>query len=771
MRNEDGAASLIKDHPDLEEPLNSILAVDEQHETWTFDDVPVDSGPFGELVSSGVVESVGDEYRLSDPSSVRAVLGQNQAPQSRSMSTLDMSTPDLSPLAVDRSSLGFVAAAVTVVALVRLHTIPYVYRDGDVVLSGNDPYYYRYWVEETIAESTGSFDFGALAVFGRGLPDGEPLMVATLWWFAELIGNGPAAVADVLAWYPVLSAIITAILIYWMTSEVTGDKRVGVAAVLLLALIPGHALRTSIGFADHHAFDYIWLAATATILVALSSFNASHRSQSRLWLLSGGLGLAITGQILAWEAGPLLIMPIGIIVVLGTFLTVNNGASPIHEWAPILPGLALAAVFTQLIHELAGWHTTSVAAAPVLLFAGVLGVLVLGEIVGRTTGDVNHLAVADAIGGIAVLLLLRYGLTEIWFALQDRLGILFDNRGIAETLGLFSTDSFGFIFLLGFTLVLALPAMTYGIRRSASDDGWLVITAYAWFMLLLAAIQVRFVGEFATFGALFAGVGFVWTGAWIDAIAPLSRQKRVLSIPDKGTLITLTILFLLVGSLGATQVVVKTSQVTIDDGTYHSSQFIANESASLNETYPGNYVFSTWGRNRVYNYFTNGESRSYRYAQDNFGDFLASTNPDARYSELEGTIGYVVLSTNRDIDNPHITYTRLAKALGSRTDEAAGVGHYRAIYLSPERHQVVHRLVDGARVAGPAPANATVTLETDVAIPNGRFTYARQTSANESGRYEIRVAQPGTYRIKTGNQTRRVQVPNSAVENGARVPV
>ncbi|QSG08040.1 UDP-glucose 6-dehydrogenase [Halapricum desulfuricans] len=49
--------SLLEDRPDLETALEELLTVDAERDTWTFDDVPVDSGTFGELVSREIVET------------------------------------------------------------------------------------------------------------------------------------------------------------------------------------------------------------------------------------------------------------------------------------------------------------------------------------------------------------------------------------------------------------------------------------------------------------------------------------------------------------------------------------------------------------------------------------------------------------------------------------------------------------------------------------------------------------------------------------------
>jgi dolichyl-diphosphooligosaccharide--protein glycosyltransferase len=246
--------------------------------------------------------------------------------------------------------------------------------------------------------------------------------------------------------------------------------------------------------------------------------------------------------------------------------------------------------------------------------------------------------------------------------------------------------------------------------------------------------------------------------------------------------VTLFLLFTLFGSLGAVQVPVKTSQVTIEDGTYHSAQFVAERSDALGQTYPANYVYSQWGRNRVYNYFVNGESESYGYAQNTFEQFLGRADTDAQHDELDGQVGYVVLSTERSVESERATYSRLARNFGSRDGDVDGVGHYRALYLPPDKSTVVFSLVPGATITGTADPNATVSVATDVSLPANspgarsaipaaqtEFGYERQTTAAANGTYSVRVSQPGTYRIEVDGETNTVTVPASAVRNGSTV--
>ena len=71
MSDERGPRKLLDERPELESALEAALAVDDEHDEWSFDDIDVDSGAFGELVSRGIVEKRSDEYAVTDPAAVR----------------------------------------------------------------------------------------------------------------------------------------------------------------------------------------------------------------------------------------------------------------------------------------------------------------------------------------------------------------------------------------------------------------------------------------------------------------------------------------------------------------------------------------------------------------------------------------------------------------------------------------------------------------------------------------------------------------------------
>jgi dolichyl-diphosphooligosaccharide--protein glycosyltransferase len=770
MTDESGPAALLEDRPELEGPLEAVLSVDATQDTWTFDDVDIDSGAFGELVSRGIVTSDGDEYRVADPAAVRAALdGEPVETATTTDRELSVSVPDIEPRAV-----GLLTAAIAAVVLARTFVLGSVYRGGTVVLSGNDPYYYRYWIEQIAAESGGAADFSSLEILPGAVQQGEPLMVATLWWLSELLGGTVQSIGHVLAWYPVVSAVLSAILVYVLAVRVTKDQRVGLASVLFLAIIPGHALRTSLGFADHHAFDYPWLGLTALgLLVIVTTARDEDSLRTTLpWVGSALLGLGVTGQVLSWEAGPLLILPVGIAVLAKTLLDVEAGRSPLLTNAPVVIGTGLAAVLVWTIHSAWGWHTTLVASTPALLFAGVGGVVATAEVMARLERTTRELAIVDGAGALLALAVVRLALSDLWNAAAEGAGRLSSSDGIVETFGLFDPRTLGFLLLFGFAFVLAVPAMAWGVRQATQDRAdWPVVSVYAWYFTLLAGIQTRFVGELATFTALFAGYAFVWLASKVEVSRPLSpaSQESIRAVvPERQTLGLLFVLFLLVGSFGIVQTGVKTTQATTEAGTFQTAMAINESATTQSQQYPDTYVLSRWGNNRMYNYFVSGEAESYGYARANYERFIGGTNGEEWYDRLQNRVGYVVIIDGVPSE-PEMIQTRLNQHYGSQNGEIPGLGHYRAVYATEDESTKAFELVPGGTIEGTASPGATVTATTTVTLSNTEFEYSRRTQANRNGAYRLLVANEGRYTVESDSTATTVTVTESDVRNGTTV--
>ncbi|WEL20555.1 STT3 domain-containing protein [Halorhabdus sp. BNX81] len=783
---------LLAEKPDIADDLEELLDVDAAAETWTYEDVPFDSGTFGELVSRGIVEKREGEYTFADREGVRRALGVEQeadkgtartSPGNRSGGIFE--EVSLSDLRVERpvATLGLVGA-LTLVVLFRVLPWPAVFRGEDVVLSGNDPYYYRYLVHQLIEASGGPVDFSVFASLPEEVAHGEPLMIAMVSWASTLFG-GTSAVGGVLAWFPVVSAVLTALLVYVLAVRLTEDRRVGIAAVALLAIMPGHAFRTGLGFADHHAFDYPWLALTALAVVSLVGRDRVDTRNWRTWAWGLALGIGVAGQTLAWDAGPLLVAPLGVFVALAVPSWVRAGRSPAREAAGFLSGLALAALVVLAAHTQWGWHTRVVALAPVLLVGGSVVLVGLGEAARRFEVSARSLLGGEVlIGGV--------GFAAVWTLFPDfvdELGrgvdFLVSTEGIAETTSIVSGELgsiVGPIFLFGFALFLALPYMGWALWRSSREfaPAWLLVGVYGWWFLLLSVIQIRFAGQLALFAAVFGGLGFVHVAAWVDLGAyprPFSGSEESgsrglasgedveetddLEMPERRRALSLLGLGLGVGSLGILNTPIKHSQLLIDESMYEAAQFMREYSAEREWEYPENYVFSQWGRNRVYNWFVNGEARSYGYAQSNFGEFLASENGEEWYERLKDRAGFVVVQEG-DMSNggqAGTIYDQLwSDGFGIETS------HYQAVWTDSEDSLQVFTLVPGARLTGPAPANSTVTIAVSAEIGGKSRSITMETDVDADGVYRETVPLPGTYEAEGTSVT----VSEDDVQNGTR---
>ncbi|QPV63628.1 phospholipid carrier-dependent glycosyltransferase [Halosimplex litoreum] len=763
MSERSAAASLIEDRPDLTEDLRTLLEVDAAAETWTFDDTEVDSGTFGELVERDVVEKEGDGYRLADPDAVRQALGDDGVTDDRPR----VGRPTFSTVDLDSRRVGALVAALSAVVLARVISYPSVFRDGTVVLSGNDPYAYRYWVERTLLNVSGPLDIGPVLTGVGPTETGEPLFVAVTTLVASLFGGTPAAAGWTLAWYPVVTAVATAAVLYALVVALTDDRRVALAAVVLLAVTPGHAMRTSLGFADHHAFDYVPLAVTAYGLVAVDGTDGLR--DRRAWLGAGVVAAGLAGQILGWSAGPLLVVPVVGYVAVRAVQDVRAGDSPARRGLPVVAGVGAAAVVVAGAHAALGWHDSVVAVTPALLLAAVVGVLAVAELVGRADAPPWAVVPASGVAGIAGLAAVAVAAPAVWTRATGRFGDLFASRGIAETRSLLDGGSVGWLLLFGFVLVLAAPWLAWATRRATrSDAAWAVPVAYGWWFLLLAAVQVRFAGQLAVFAAAFAGLGFVHLASVVDLgapPAPLDPDRtgpRSLSIPTGRRAAQVLALFVLVAGLGVVQVPVKTSQVTTDGDAYRAAAWTADDAAERGLASPDSYVFSRWGDNRMYNYVVSGQSRSYGFARANFGPFASAANASGWYPRLRDRVGYVVVEGS-GFESGTVG-ARLAGSFGGRTADAPGLAHYRVRYRGPDG-RVVASVVPGARLVGTAAPNRTQTLATNVTVDGRTVRYERRVRANATGAFAVTVPYPGRYTL--GNTT--VAVDERAVRNGGTV--
>ena len=787
----DVTKKLLTKHPDLESALQRTLEIDEEHDTWTFQDVPLDTGVFGKLVSQGVVKKIDGEYRIRDQDAVRAALAGGEAATSNGSGQPSFTIPSISRVLTnaDWRLIGSVFTLLVFVVLMRtVFSWRAVFRKNHIVLLGNDPYFYRYWLEQLVSTDP------PLQSMPEALLDHQILMIAVTWGLATLLGGGEHAVAIVLTWYPVIAAVLVGGLIYGIAVVAFDDRRVGLASITVYAVTPVLSYRSALGFGDHHAFDYILVALAVFGLVLLTDADDDwHVITPRRVVGFIALASAVAGHVHAWRGGPLLLIPLAVYIVLRTVSDIRTDRSPVHENMWTLAALSIAAVLALAVHAILGWSGFYRAVAPTLLLGGSIVVVGIGvvayyfDIRGRT------ILSAEFAGGVVMAFVMWFGMPNVRDAVLRGFGyfVRTGQSQIAETYSLFSPGT-GIIttplFYFGGIIVLAVGGLIWTTWYVANEHRpvWLALVAYAWVFFGASAIQVRFSGQLGILFAVFGGLAFVHLVAIMATTAPPqplantnkatnemqqrshkgNAERTSFSFPDRQTVFAVTALFLLFSSFSLLLTALGTMGRTIEDSTYDTAEAINEHAAATNTTWPDNYVFSRWGKNSVYNYFVSGNSRSYWYAKQHYSRFATSNNASAWYNQLsKKPVEYVVVEQVDADASPTSIQTRLWNHWGSRAHGVAGVKHYRAIYGNDDKK--VFELVPGAVLIGNGTPGETKTITTEFEAGGDTHIYKRQVTVTSNGTYSVRVPYSGTYVVGKF----KVKVPETAIQNGTSVDV
>jgi dolichyl-diphosphooligosaccharide--protein glycosyltransferase len=784
-RVEEATRSLVDDQPEIEQPLREVVELDSDSDGWTFDDIPLDSGQFGELVSRDIAtETDGDAYQLADPDAVRRAIGDTPQPETTTEETdRDFALPVGLP-AVDPRVLATVVVGLLAMVVTRSMYYTAVFREGYRVSPANDPYFYRWWQAELLERSNGVTDLSMLAQVGD-LTGTRPLTHALNWWFAELLGGTPGAADTVAVWAPIFLTVALGIVLYGLVVLLTDDHRIALASLLLLALTPVHVVYTSLGFLEHRPYQYLWLTLLVFTLVWLAidvrrrqqntdgrTAATAHLRSPQSWAVAGGLAFAVAASAHAWGGSPLTFVPVALYLGLRPTADVRANVPPLPALAPTVAGVGAGTLVAALLYLQFGWHESTAVTASLLVTVGGVSVALVATVWRRFDLPVAGLTVTEGVLGVTGIVLLRWLRPEDVSRFRGRADDLFGRESATETSSLFATDTGVLLeplFQLGLGFFLALVPLgvaTWYVYREYRP-AWLVVVPFTWYYLVLAAIQIRFGAQFAIFVVVFGGIALVYLLGSIDLAreppvfsGPSARERITIALPDdptRGAYLVGTVGLLLLFNLIFVPTLLAQAQYGDD-----KIEAMATIDAHADDHEHTEFVLSRWGENRMYNYFVSGESQGYGYARGNYESFIFAEDPDSWYDRFESRVGYVVLD-NFDGDTPETSvYTKLFDEFGAGEDT---VTHYQLLYSGEDARAFV--VVPGAAIATTADPGENVTASTDVTIAGESFTYERTTTANETGQVAIRVAYPGEYEV--GSET--VQVRESDVLNGTEVSV
>ncbi|WP_161570019.1 STT3 domain-containing protein [Salinigranum halophilum] len=672
---------------------------------------------------------------------------------------------------------------------VRSYYVSDVFRGTDVLLVQVDPWKYQVHLEALTAQTRGPLDTSLFVdpgrVVGAGQRSGltptgqDDLMVATLGWIAELFGGGPSAVGTVLATYPVVVGAVLCILAYLSTRWLTGERWAGFVAAGLLAITPANVYRTALGFGDHHAFDYLWLAVTFTAIVFLT-----HRGEMprRHWFGTiGVLGLALAAQTLAWEGSPLLLAPYTGFVFVALLSTLRAGQSPVPEAGPLVAGLAIAVEIVVVAVFYLSWQTTTFVVlllAQIVVLGGLVGLAELGH---RYVGS-SVATGSSVVGAVAVAAFVVFQrVPESTELLNTGAAYFSQTTGtVAEATPLVTVNDpvVTVLSFFGPLFILFVPGLLWTTGRAlrAHRPGLLALSTYAWYFLALSVVQRRFTGELSLFFAVVISVGLVdlvrlrpEISESVFNVLPFGRADeetdRELS---NGTLVTvfsvtLTVVFLI--SVTVAQVPLTMQHRTVTDAEYAATQEVEAYAAE----HPGTgQVFSSIDSSLMYNYYAHDGPIWNNDVKANYRPFLFATDDVEWHHRLtrEGN-GFVVVTDTYDIADESALHTKLHDNLGSARGDVDGLGGYRLVYRSSDGSTTVYALVPGARLTGTAAPNTTISVTSSVEVKETTVMYERTFRTTANGSFRVVVPYPGTYQV--GNET--TQVSELAVLRGTNVSV
>src|SRR5262245_3229916 len=192
------------------------------------------------------------------------------------------------------------------------------------------------WYHVRLAESQVRNFPHRVTVDPYAAPDGQYVAVAPLLdaviAATAFVTQGRSAsepyIERIAALVPAIAGVL-AVAAIWALATIAFDRRAGLIAALLAAVLPGHFLdRTLVGFVDHHALEVLLSFAALTCIVYGSVIGA---------------GVCLGLYLLAWASGSYFVFILAVWIALTAVLAPERGAS-LGRFTAIMAAIALAMV-------------------------------------------------------------------------------------------------------------------------------------------------------------------------------------------------------------------------------------------------------------------------------------------------------------------------------------------------------------------------------------------------------------------------------------------
>ena len=240
-----------------------------------------------------------------------------------------------------KSSIIYLTAAILVAFLIRMLSYAAVTANGGITFRGFDDFYHMRLILYTVSNFPHSLNFDSYINYPYGFEVGWPpffdLLGALL---AKVLGGGQPDLHTIEfagAFLPVLLGVLTIIPLYIASAAVL-DRRTGLLAAFIFAVLPAHISISRFGLVDHHVVEaLLTTAAYAFFILALKSAREGSISLTSLKNISsekkaleslafaGASGLFLALLVFSWIGAPAFISLIALYAFIQTTIDLKAG--------------------------------------------------------------------------------------------------------------------------------------------------------------------------------------------------------------------------------------------------------------------------------------------------------------------------------------------------------------------------------------------------------------------------------------------------------------
>ena len=213
------------------------------------------------------------------------------------------------------------------------------------------------------------------------------MVIATAVFVTQGRDASTEFIARVAAIVPAIIGVL-AVVAVWVLATVAFDRRAGLYAGLLAAILPGHFLdRTLIGFVDHHALEVLLSVATLAFIASGSVIGA---------------GVSLGLYLLAWASGSYFVFILAVWLVVTAMLSPARRAS-VARFTAIAAAIALAIVIVFQDPGLFRYNTQITALIGLIVTAATITLLA------------DRMKTAIAVVAVAMVAIVAFA----WVAMPD----------------------------------------------------------------------------------------------------------------------------------------------------------------------------------------------------------------------------------------------------------------------------------------------------------------------------------------------------------------